>query len=106
QRHAGRCGASTGRVEGRLGALERVQEPRLVAHPPARPGQLLQVFGSDWLLGVSLEQSRSRHRPVVATVCRTTLVEQRLAAWHGDQSDRCPCMTILTTSPGAAWSTR
>ncbi len=79
QGHA--CGrrASTGRAEGHFGSLECVQEPHLVAHPPARPCQPLQVFGFERLLGVGIEQPRTSHGPVVATVGRTCVVQARLA---------------------------
>ena len=74
QGHACSRGAGTGRAEGHLGSLQRVQEPHLVAHPPARPRQPLQVFGFERLLGVGIEQPRTSHHPVVATVGRTCFV--------------------------------
>ena len=74
QGHAGGAGALTGLGEGHLGPLEGVQEPRRVAHPPARPGQPLEVFGPERLLGVGIEQPRPSRGPVVAPVGRTCVV--------------------------------
>jgi hypothetical protein len=74
QDHArGRC-ASTGRAEGHLGSLECVQKPHLVAHPPARPCQPLQVIGVERLVGVGIKEPRTGHDPVLATGGRTSFV--------------------------------
>ena len=80
QRHAGGRDASTGCVEGHFGSLQRIQEPRLVAHPATGPGQPLQIVGFERALGVSFEQLGTRYSPVVPTVGRTSIVEDRLAA--------------------------
>jgi hypothetical protein len=74
QGHARCRRASTGHAEGHLRSLQCVEEARLVAHPSARPGQSLQVFGFERLLGVGIDQPRTGHGPVVATVGRTSVI--------------------------------
>jgi len=79
QDHARGRGSRAGRAKGDLGSLERVQEPHLVAHPPARPCQPLQVFGFERLVGVGIKEQRTGHNPVAATVGRPCFIEARRA---------------------------
>ena len=50
------------------------EKPHLVAHPPARNAQPLQVIGFEGLVGVGIKEPRTGHNPVLATVGRTSFV--------------------------------
>ncbi len=83
QRHARGPSANPGVGERDLGSLQRVQEPGIVAHPTARPCQPLQLLGLERLFGVGIEQRGPSSSPVVATVRRACVLEERLASCHG-----------------------
>ena len=89
--------ASTTCVDERhLRPFEGVQEPSRITGPTARPGEPLEVVGSDRLIGVGVAQRGPRHRPLALVVRGPGVVEERLTRGHAASLSR---RTFRTTLP-------
>ncbi len=99
QGHApGTCNL-TGVGERHLRPFEGVQELGGIAGPTARPGEPLEVIGSERLIGVGVAQRGPRRGPLALVVCGSGVVQERFTRGHAASLS---FRTLRATLPSAS----
>ena len=91
----------TGVGERHLRPFEGVQELGRITGPAARPGEPLEVVGSERLIGVGVAQRGPRRGPLALVVCGSGVVQKRFTRGHAASLS---CRRLRATLPSGRTS--